>query len=148
MYKLIKQCNNGERWCHLLLNWSPISPIFTTIFSLPPGPGFREKMKNQWRSVLICWYMKCSLATGDIHTSWSPCSDSPLPTTECLQATPSVSSSVSWDGPVYSAATFPATFSLQTGVKRENNNKRNEAQGGANDCSGFASQRVSCYSWR
>ncbi len=39
----------------------------------------------------------------------SLCSDSPLPTTECLQATPSVGSSLSWDGPVYSAATFPAT---------------------------------------
>ncbi len=32
-------------------------------------------------------------------------------TTECLQAKPSVGSS--WDGPVYSAATFPATVSSQ-----------------------------------
>ncbi len=39
----------------------------------------------------------------------SPCFDWPLSITECLQATPSVSSSSSWDRPVYSAATFPAT---------------------------------------
>ncbi len=38
---------------------------------------------------------------------------SPLPTTECLQVTPSVGSSSSWDGPVYSVATFPATVQLE-----------------------------------
>ncbi len=40
-------------------------------------------------------------------------SDSPLPTTECLQVTPSFSSSSNWDRPVYSAATFPGTVSSQ-----------------------------------
>ncbi len=52
------------------------------------------------------------LATGDFDTSWLAVGcvlhfDSPLSTTEYLQATASVSSS--WDGPVYSAATFSAS---------------------------------------
>ncbi len=68
-------------------------------------------------SVLIGRSTLCFLVTGDIGTSWlavcALCSDSPLPTTECLQATPSAGSSSSWDRSVYSAATFPATISSQ-----------------------------------
>ncbi len=47
------------------------------------------------------------LVTGDAGTSWL--AHRALPATECLQVTPSVGSSSSWDRPVYSTATFPAT---------------------------------------
>ncbi len=40
-------------------------------------------------------------------------------TTKCLQALPSIGSSSSWDGPVYSAATFPATVWSQFKLDRE-----------------------------
>ncbi len=36
---------------NLLLNWSPVSPVFTMTFSLLPQQGFHGKMKNQWRSL-------------------------------------------------------------------------------------------------
>ncbi len=71
-------------------------------------------LPDHWHSLysdLIGWPTLRFLATGDVSTSsLAVCasrSDSPLPTTECLQAAPSSSS---WDGPVYSAATFPATI--------------------------------------
>ncbi len=55
------------------------------------------------------------IATGVVCASWWAVralrSDSPLPTTECRQATTSFGSSSSWDGTVQSAATFPATVS-------------------------------------
>ncbi len=52
-------------------------------------------------------------------------------TSLCLQATVTRLES-SWDAPVYSAATFPATVSshcgslVQTGLKRDSDNKRNK----------------------
>ncbi len=53
------------------------------------------------------------LVTGEVSMSWLVVcalrSDSPLSPTECLQVTPSVGSS--WDGPVYSTATYPVTVS-------------------------------------
>ncbi len=41
-----------EKWHHLLLNWSQISPVFTTIFYLSPGQGFHGK---KWKiSYALC----------------------------------------------------------------------------------------------
>ncbi len=60
----------------------------------PDLPVNTALLSNRWR-----WYELIS----------SPCSDSPKP----LQAPQSVGSSLSWDGPVYSAATFPATILSQ-----------------------------------
>ncbi len=82
-------------------------------------------------SILIGWCTLHLLVTGDISTSWWAvrclCSDSPMPTTECLQGTPSVGLSSSWDGPVYSAATCPATVWSQFKLySKESNNKRNK----------------------
>ncbi len=103
-----------EEWHHLLLNWSPVIPVFTIILSLPQGWEFRRKIK---KSDTVCTLCPNSLVyTALLSNRWcwyelisSPCSYSPLPTTECLQATPSVGSS--WDGPVYSTATYPVTVS-------------------------------------
>ncbi len=71
---------------------------------------FAQSVTLSVLSVLICLSTLPFLATGDVATSWLAVralrSDS---TTECQQAAPSVGSSSSWDGPVYSAATFPAT---------------------------------------
>ncbi len=62
----------------------------------------------------------------------SPCSDSPLATTECLQVTPSVGLSSSWDGSVYSAATFPATvwsqFNLDLKERERQQTKENTSR--------------------
>ncbi len=33
-----------EKWHHSLLNWSPMSCVFTIIFSLPLGRGFHQKI--------------------------------------------------------------------------------------------------------
>ncbi len=44
-------------------------------------------------------------------------SKSPLPTIECLQLTPSVGSSSSWDRIFYSAATFPAAVLVKLELK-------------------------------
>ncbi len=106
MYNLFQQVIVVENWYLLLLNWFPIKPVFTMIFSLPPGLGFSRKMKNQWRSLYsLSWFYAALLSNRWCQYKLIS-SDSPLPTTECLQATLLVSSS--WDGPVYSAATFPA----------------------------------------
>ncbi len=72
---------------------------------------FAQSMMPSVLSVLIGQSTLLFLATDDISMSWlAVCAlrcDSPLPTT----ATPLAGSSSSWDWPVYSAATFPATFS-------------------------------------
>ncbi len=83
---------------------NPISPVL-----------FAKSVTLSVLSVLIGQSTLHFLATGDVGTSWlAVCalrSDSSLPTTESLQATPTVGSNLSWNGPVYSAATFPATTS-------------------------------------
>ncbi len=81
---------------------NPIAPVL-----------FAQSMTLSVLSVLIG--RSALWTTGDLSYELISCSclrsDSPLPTTECLQVTPSVGSSSSWDGPVYSAATFAATIS-------------------------------------
>ncbi len=76
----------------------------------------RVSQKNKNKSVTLCALCPYSPVYAVLLSDrWrqyelisSPCSDSPLLTTECLQVTPSVGSSLSWDRLVYSAATFPA----------------------------------------
>ncbi len=63
-----------------------------------------------------------------------------LISSECLQATPSVGSSSSWDGPVYFIC--KCLVSVQTGLKGESDDKQNKARAGVNGCSRFASQWV------
>ncbi len=74
---------------------------------------FAQSLTLSVFSVLIHQSTLHFLATSDVGTSWVAVrvshSVSPLLTTECLQATPSAGVSSSWDGPLYSAATFPAT---------------------------------------
>ncbi len=72
-----------EKWHHSLINWSSISPVFTVILSLPPGRGFRGKIKNQWRSLYAALR---SDRWRRYELIGSPCSDSPLTTAECLQS--------------------------------------------------------------
>ncbi len=81
----------------------PIMPL-KKILSLP------FYLPNQWGSLkTLCpdrlvYTALLSDRRHQYELISSPCSDLPLPTTECL----SVGSSLSWDGPVYSAATLPA----------------------------------------
>ncbi len=96
-----------------------------------PPVLFDQSVTLSGLSVLIGRSTLPFLATGDVLTSWL--------------ATPSVGSS--WDGPVYCAATFPATVWTQIKLDwRERDNKRNKMQVSADGCSWAASQRVSCYS--
>ncbi len=118
-----KKCLNTQR--PLLVNdvvweYCKISLFFcASVFRFNKNPIaailFAQSVTLSVLSVLIGWSTLHFLATGDVGTSWLAVhvlrSDSPLPTTEYLQTTPSVSSSLSWDGEVYSAATFPATGS-------------------------------------
>ncbi len=114
MYNLIKSCNSGWKMTPFAAKLVSNRPCFyhDSIFAT----GTRVSWKNGTsvtlsvligRSALLsnrwCWFELIS----------SLCSDSPLLTTECLQATPSVNSRSSWDGPVYSAATFPVIVSSQ-----------------------------------
>ncbi len=99
-----------EKWHHSLL-WV----VFTMIFSLPPGRGFHKKLKISEALCTLCPISPVYAAL--LSDRWrrnklisSPRSNLPQQTTECLQTTPSVGSSSSWDGPVYSTATLPATI--------------------------------------
>ncbi len=109
MYSLMKKCNSGWKISPLAAKLVFYKPcIYHDIFFA----GTRVSQKNV-HSALIGWSMLRFLATGGVGTSWLAVhalgSDSSLPTTECLQATLSVGLTSSWDGAVYSAATFPAT---------------------------------------
>ncbi len=135
MYNLIKQCNRGWKMTPFRINWSPMSPIFTMIFSLPLRWGFCGKMKNQWRSlysVLICKSTLCFLATGDVDMSWLA---HRALTRLCQQQSVCKPHRQS----ARAGAEADQFTPVQTGLKRERDNKRNKARGEANGCSGFAS---------
>ncbi len=89
MYNLIKQCNSG---------WS-MTPFAAKLVSnkccFYHDIFFATNTRVLWKDekpVSLSILILRLLVTGDIGTS-SSCSDSPLPTTECLWATPSVDSS-------------------------------------------------------
>ncbi len=106
-----------------------MTPFAAKLVSIKPclyhdiffAKGMKVSQKNKQSktlsvlSVRIGWSMLHLLVTGDVGASWLAAravrSDSPLPTTEGLQATLPVSSTSSWDRPVHSAAIFPATIS-------------------------------------
>ncbi len=118
-----------DKWHHLLLNWSPISPVFTRIFSLPPG--FCEKNEKSVMlsvlSVLIGRSTQRFLPTGDVSMSWlAHRALTRLCQQQCLQVTPSVGSSSRWDGAVYSAATFPASVWSQFKLDSQERTTTNE----------------------
>ncbi len=116
MYNLIKQCNSG---------WKMI-PLATKLFSnklcFYHDIFFATEMRVSWKNGKIADALRTLCPNLPVYADllsdrwrWyelisSLCSDLPPPTTECLQATPLVSLNLSWDGPVYSTATFPATF--------------------------------------
>ncbi len=152
MYNLIKQCNSG--WKMTPFAAKLVSNKLCFYHNIFFAAKARVSWKNE-RSVtlsVLCVMIGRSalrfLATGDVGTSWlAHHALTRLCQQQSLQATPSVGSSSSWDGPVYSAATFPATVWSQFKLDlKERDNKWNKAQAGANSCSRFASQRVSCYS--
>ncbi len=131
----------------------PIMPLYSGLVKILLLPFYLPSDALCTLFRLICCSMLRFLATGDDSMSWwAVCvsrSGSPL-LTECLQATPSFSSSSTWDGRVYSAATFPATVSSQFKLElkkrktttEENVSRSKNRRGG---CSGVASQWVSCY---
>ncbi len=118
---------------------NPITPIL-----------FAQSVTLSVLSVLIGWSSLRFLSTGDVCTSWFAVralrSDSPLLTAECLQATLSVGSSLSWDEPVYS--TFPATVSSRSNwTKGGSDNKQNKTRARKKKRrSKVGFQWVSCYS--
>ncbi len=112
---------------------------------------------------LLIWCHVCSsfligqstlriLAAGEGGMSWLAVHasrfDLSLSTTECLQATLWVSSSSSWDGPVYSASLFPATVlsRFKLDLKRKSDNWGSKTWAGTNSRSEVVLQWVSCYS--
>ncbi len=148
MYDLIKQCNSGwKRTSFAAKLVSNGSCFYGDIFV---ATGMKVLWKNEKSfmlsvlSVLIGRSTLRFLVTGDVGMSWLAVhalrSDSPLPATERLQTTPSVGSSSSWDRPVYSAATFPATVWSQFRLDfRERQQRKCDRKG----YSRFTSQRVS-----
>ncbi len=92
-----------------------------SVFKIDKNPvaavPFAQSVTLSVLSVLISSSTQRFSATVDVSTSWfAVCalhSDSPLLTTECLQVTPSVGSSSSWDAAVYFTATSPATILSQ-----------------------------------
>ncbi len=89
MYNLIKQCNSGwkmtpfaaklasNKLCfyHEIFFFTVIWKISDALCTLSPDwPFYVVILSDKWRRYLLIS---------------SPCSDSPLPTTECLQAAPS-----------------------------------------------------------
>ncbi len=109
-------------------------------------PCFVNETRVLWKNEKCSFCPNLPVCSAPLSNRWhrcepisSPCSDSPLPTAECLQATPSVGSSSSSDGPVYYTATFPATVWSQFKLDfKKKDNKRNEVWAGANNCSGSA----------
>ncbi len=133
-------CWVSDALCTLCPDWLVSAAIFLsfcasfkiqmqteTILLIPKTESPFEMSKVVW-----IWIWVWILVTGDIGASWlAVCafhSDSPLPTTECLQVTPSAGSSSSWDWAVYSAATFPAAVWSQAGLKRETTNEVKQAE--------------------
>ncbi len=146
MYNLTKQCNTG--WKMTPIAAKLVSSELCFYHDIFFANRTRILPKNETSvtlsvlSVLTGWTMLRFLATGDVSTSslvhralirlWQQ--------QQCLQVTPSVSLSSSWDGPVYSPETFPATIWSQFKLDLKEKATTNErARGGANSCSGFAS---------
>ncbi len=79
-----------EKWHHLLLNWSPISLFLPWYFLCHRDEGFEEKWKISDPLCSLCpdWLVHTALLSDrwrQYELISSPCYDSPLPTTECLQ---------------------------------------------------------------
>ncbi len=113
MYNLIKQCKSGWKMTPFAVKLISNKPCFCHDVFFATGMKVLWKNKKSDALCTLCpdWPVYAVL----LSDRWcryelisSPCSDSPLPTTECLRATPSGGSSSSWDGPVYCTATFPA----------------------------------------
>ncbi len=100
------------------------------------------------------------LVTGNVATSWLAVETRDMPYVIEL-ASGDLTNTISrlessWDGPLSTAATFPATISspceslVQTGLKRKSDNKQNKTWAGAKTgkggCSRVASLGVSWYS--
>ncbi len=125
--------------------------VFSRIGKNPIPPVlFTQSVRLSELSVLIGRSMLHFLETGDIGTSWS----AHRALTRLCQQQSVCSHTVSppsWDGPVYSAATFPATIWSQFKLDwKERDNKQNKMWAGAKTGRGggsrVVSQRVSCYS--
>ncbi len=70
-----------KKWHHLLLHWSPISPVFVLIFFLPLGWEFAEKWKISDALRTLCPNSPVFAALLTHRWRWyelisSPCSDS------------------------------------------------------------------------
>ncbi len=97
---------------------NPITPVLfaqSVMFSVLIGQFTHVLLSNRWRQYELIAVRALLL-------------DSPLLTTVCLQVTPSVGSSWSWDEPVYSAAPFPATVSNPNLKERGQQTKQNAIQ--------------------
>ncbi len=127
MYNLIKQCNSGWKITPFAAKLVSNKPCFyQDIFFATRTRVSRKNEKPVTLSVLSVLNRRstlCVFATGNVGTSWLAVrtlrSDSPLPITECLHATPSVGLRSNWDGPVRCAATFPLSqfkLDLKDGV--------------------------------
>ncbi len=112
-----------EKWNHSLLNWSPISPVCTMVFSLSPWRGFCGKILNQWRSLYsLSWWL---VYAAHLSNRWhwyklnsSPCSASP----RRVSASHTVSRlklELRWTS--LHCCNFPCSrlVSVQTGLKKE-----------------------------
>ncbi len=115
MYNLIKQCNSDWKMTLFAAKLVSSKPCFYHDILFSTG---RRVFAKKWKIIDAL----CALSpnAGLLSNRWhqcelisKTCSDLPLPTAKCLQATKSVSSSSSWDVPVYDAATFPAYLSSQ-----------------------------------
>ncbi len=104
-----------KKWRSLMLNWSPISPVFTVICSLVLQV-FPQNVKSVTLSALL------SNRWPQYELIGSPCSDSLVPAMGCLQATGSFGSNWLWEEFYWN---FGCNFScnrlvsVQTGLKRE-----------------------------
>ncbi len=89
MNNLIKQCNSGWNWDLLLLNWSPVSPVFTMRFLdedfveiwkisdalCPNWPVYTAHLSDRWCrykliscSCLALWFVSANNRMSASHT--------------------------------------------------------------------------------
>ncbi len=150
MYNLVKQCNIGWKMTSFAAKLVSNKPCF--YHDIVFANRMRQVSRKHEKSLTLSVYAALLSARWHSDLISSPCSDSPLPTTECLQITTSFSSSSSWDGAVYCAATFPATVSSQfkLDLEKKSVNKRNKAWAGTNDLlpnGSHATANVSLVAW-
>ncbi len=153
MYNLIKQCNSG--WKMTPFTAKLVSSklcFYYDVFFVTGTKISQKKDKSVMLSVLAVRIRRSTprfLATSDVSTSGLAhralthlCHQQSV----CKSYVSQLELEPRRTSLLHCSFPYNRLVSVQTGLKRESDNKQNEARADTNCCSPFASQHVSCYS--